>query len=390
MKNDVRKKLAEVFLKALKEEPLTWTKRFTTPYVPQNGVSGNKYKGYNKFYLSHVINAKNYSDHRFYPQSYIFGSPENRSKDWDDPTKIKVIKGEKPVYIETAFFVPVDKDSGLKPISIYEYYQLQGEDKEKYRPIRKDLPVYNAEQLTGVPKLIIKEQDQIVFTGIERHQAIELAAKNMRVVVDERKTCTACYIPSSDSILLPDRNTFDSEDDFAATKLHEMAHATGAAHRLNRDLTCSFGSADYAIEELRAEIASSFMAQEFGFSMDILLENHKAYVQSWAEAIKKDEKILTKAILDAEKIADYIEDKAEINIDKNIYDEWNKKYNFTDEELKRYGMTRAEWERYSKEEEKLISDLAKRLKQPEFTSKINNIEKKQNIKSKESERGIDI
>ena len=86
MKNDVRKELAEIFLKAIKEEPLKWMEQFTTPYVPQNGVHGNKYKGYNKFYLSHVINARGYNDFRFYPQSYIFGSPQNRNKDWDDPT----------------------------------------------------------------------------------------------------------------------------------------------------------------------------------------------------------------------------------------------------------------------------------------------------------------
>ena len=77
----------------------------------------------------------------------------------------------------------------------------------------------------------------------------------------------------SDEILLPAKNNFKTEDDFAAVKLHEMAHATGAESRLNRDMGGHFGGRQYAIEELRAEISSAFMAQEFGFDMDILLKN---------------------------------------------------------------------------------------------------------------------
>ena len=359
MKNDVKKELAEIFLKAIKEEPLKWMEQFTTPYVPQNGVHGNKYKGYNKFYLSHVINARGYNDFRFYPQSYIFGSPQNRNKDWDDPTKIKVKKGEKPVYIETAFFVPT-KD-GLKPISMYEYYQLDKEERKKYRPIRKPLAVYNAEQLTGVPEFIVEEKG-LEFTQTEKHEAIDRAARNMSVKVTESKACsTPCYVPFSDEILLPAKNNFKTEDDFAAVKLHEMAHATGAESRLNRDMGGHFGGRQYAIEELRAEISSAFMAQEFGFDMDILLKNHKAYVQSWAEVIGKDEKVLIKAILDAEKITDFIEDKAELKLFKDL----------KNEDMKRYGITHTEWDKYmSGEDEIKVIDSNKKDVQIELHKKI--------------------
>ena len=52
---------------------------------------------------------------------------------------------------------------------------------------------------------------------------------------------------------------------------------SGAEHRMNRDLSGGFGSEKYAIEELRAEIASAFMANEFGIDMpDSLLDDHKA------------------------------------------------------------------------------------------------------------------
>ena len=95
-KMDVRSNLAEIFLKSMEEQPLSWNKNFRSAKRPVNGIYKNKYKGYNRMLLSYVMNQKGYQDPRFYPQSYIFGSPENKGKEWDDPTKIKVIKGEHP------------------------------------------------------------------------------------------------------------------------------------------------------------------------------------------------------------------------------------------------------------------------------------------------------
>ena len=144
-------------------------------------------------------------------------------------------------------------------------------------------------------------------------QVIDRGAAEMGVAVKEGDYDPPCYIPVLDEIHMPQKSLFANEYAFAATMLHEMAHASGAEHRMNRDLSGGFGSEKYAIEELRAEIASAFMANEFGIDMpDSLLDDHKAYVQSWAKAISNDKNILISAIFDAEKIADYVEDKAEL------------------------------------------------------------------------------
>lgn len=47
---------------------------------------------------------------------------------------------------------------------------------------------------------------------------------------------------------------------------------------------------------------------------DSLVENHKAYVQSWLSAIKKDHNALFAAIKDADKITDYMLDKGRVDI----------------------------------------------------------------------------
>lgn len=315
-KTDVRSTLTEIFLKSIEEDPLSWHSNFKSPQRPMNGIYHNQYKGYNRMLLSYVMNKNGYQDPRFYPQSYIFGSPENREKAWDDPTKIKVMRGEKPVFIDTGFFVPKNKfdadGNKLKPISIPEYRNLPDEKKELYRPAQKSIPVYNADQLTGVEKWKeIENGKQVLDSYIL--QVIDRGAAEMGVAVKEGDYDPPCYIPVLDEIHMPQKSLFANEYAFAATMLHEMAHASGAEHRMNRDLSGGFGSEKYAIEELRAEIASAFMANEFGIDMpDSLLDDHKAYVQSWAKAISNDKNILISAIFDAEKIADYVEDKAEL------------------------------------------------------------------------------
>lgn len=74
-----------------------------------------------------------------------------------------------------------------------------------------------------------------------------------------------------------------------------------------------FGSPEYAKEELRAEIASAFTAQTLGIDSqnERHMENHKAYVQSWASILEEKPEELFAAIRDAEKISDYLIEKGE-------------------------------------------------------------------------------
>ncbi|UKI14086.1 MAG: hypothetical protein L6V85_08240 [Clostridiales bacterium] len=72
----------------------------------------------------------------------------------------------------------------------------------------------------------------------------------------------AFYKSSTDEVHLPSRGDFKSMQEFYSTALHEIGHSTGHESRLNRDLSGGFGSETYALEELRAEIASIFMEQD--------------------------------------------------------------------------------------------------------------------------------
>jgi len=47
---------------------------------------------------------------------------------------------------------------------------------------------------------------------------------------------------------------------------HETGHASGAAHRLDRDLSGRFGSAKYAMDEIIVELTSSFIMADLGIA----------------------------------------------------------------------------------------------------------------------------
>jgi antirestriction protein ArdC len=76
---------------------------------------------------------------------------------------------------------------------------------------------------------------------------------------------------------------------------HETAHAPGAKHRLDRDLTGRFGSAKYAMVEVVVELTSSFVMADLGIAHDPRAE-HAAYIASWLKVLKDDPRaILTAA-----------------------------------------------------------------------------------------------
>ena len=70
---------------------------------------------------------------------------------------------------------------------------------------------------------------------------------------------------------MPSSKYFDSEDNYKAVLLHELAHSTMHETRLNRnvDLKCKLS---YAKEELVAELSSAMLSAHFGIQTEI--QNH--------------------------------------------------------------------------------------------------------------------
>jgi antirestriction protein ArdC len=75
---------------------------------------------------------------------------------------------------------------------------------------------------------------------------------------------------------------------------------------LNRDLSGGFGSASYAKEELRAELASCAIGSMIGLPCDV--PNHASYLQSWIGVLEQDRREIFRAAAEAQRIADYVLD----------------------------------------------------------------------------------
>ena len=118
----------------------------------------------------------------------------------------------------------------------------------------------------------------------------------------------AFYSVAADSIHLPKHHTFRDDVSYQATLLHELAHWTGAKHRLDRDQTGRFGSQDYAKEELVAELSSLFISERLGIGLGRQHEEqHAGYLQSWMRALEDDAKCLFRAASQAEKVMTFLD-----------------------------------------------------------------------------------
>jgi antirestriction protein ArdC len=115
----------------------------------------------------------------------------------------------------------------------------------------------------------------------------------------------AFYSPATDHIQMPPREAFHSASAWSSTIIHELAHWSGSKTRLNRDLRNSFGSHDYAREELRAELSMCLVAAEISLE-DCDFTNSASYLRSWLEKLRSDRKEIFRAAADAQRIADYL------------------------------------------------------------------------------------
>jgi len=113
----------------------------------------------------------------------------------------------------------------------------------------------------------------------------------------------AYYVPSHDFVQVPPQPAFFEQVNYYRTCLHELTHATGHARRLARDLTNSFGSKDYAREELIAEMGSAFLCAALGIVPTV---RHADYIGSWLEVLREDSRAIFRAASDATKAAEWL------------------------------------------------------------------------------------
>ena len=173
-----------------------------------------------------------------------------------------------------------------------------GEKTDEARRVLKAYPVFNADQVEGLPERF-HPAATLELVEAEGREA-ELDAFFAAIPVNLRhQGCEAYYEPSADRVTMPPASLFNGFDHYYATLAHELSHWTGHASRLGRDLKNRFGTAAYAAEELVAELSSAMMGAELGLPVTHL-DNHASYIEHWLKLLKDDARAILTAAAKAE------------------------------------------------------------------------------------------
>jgi antirestriction protein ArdC len=249
------------------------------PAMPRNAATGHRYRGINVLTLGMSGLAFESGD----PRWATYKQAEERG--W------QVRKGERGT--TGYFFRRLELRDDSKPDD--------DEDAVRRIPLLRAFTLFHASQIQDIPPYVPPTIEEAPWRAPE---AAEIILANSGAVVrfgGDR----AFYSPATDHIQMPPHAAFATAEKYCGVLVHEASHWTGHISRLNRDLRNSFGSHDYAREELRAEIGQVMICTEIGVS-DCDFANNAAYVASWAEKLRSDRKEIFRAAADAQRIADYL------------------------------------------------------------------------------------
>jgi len=169
----------------------------------------------------------------------------------------------------------------------------------KRRFFARGYSVFNVAQVDGY-----ELEPAPVLDEAERHAQADAFLASLGVAIEHGGE-SAYYRPSTDTVHLPCFSSFRDAASHYGVAIHECGHATGAKHRLDRDLTGRFGSRSYAAEELSVEMAAGFVLADLGIAHHPR-PDHAAYIASWLEVLKDDSRAIFNAASKAQAIADWM------------------------------------------------------------------------------------
>ena len=275
---------------------------------PKN-LNGREYNGMNAFLLLLHCEKEGYRIPRFCTFDRIQQFNRTGSKDKEAKPRVSVLKGEHSFPVMLTTFTVVDKETKER-IKWEDYKLLSQEQREKYNvyPKLQTYYVFNVAQtnLKEVrPELWEKLEQEYSMPKVDRSGAFEPVD---RMIADNRWICpiklmygdSAYYSISKNEIVVPEKGQFKDGESFYSNLYHEMGHSTGAENQLDRLKPTTFGSAEYAREELVAELTAALTAQRYGMSKH-LKDDTAAYLKAWLDSLKESPQFIKTVLLDVKK-----------------------------------------------------------------------------------------
>lgn len=288
---DVYQIVTDRIIGLLEQGTVPWRKPWTSSDgMPKNLVSKKEYRGINLFLLG----------------CQQYGSPYWLTYRQAVERNGNVRKGEKASLV-VFWKLPQKQETGDKetPVTLEASVTSTKRHFQNNAPILKYYNLFNLEQCEGIvapPSEVPSYQ----FTPIEKAGQIVSGMKGRPEITYGGNK--ASYSPITDKIRMPNEDRFEKNEEFYSVLYHELAHSSGAKHRLARKEVMEvnkFGSDPYASEELVAELTNSMLCGIAGISNQTI-DLAASYIDGWLSVLRKDRKMVTVAAAQAQKAADYI------------------------------------------------------------------------------------
>ena len=295
---------------------------------PKN-LNGREYNGMNAFMLLLHCEKEGYKIPRFCTFDRIQLFNKAGKKDEEQKPRVSVLKGEHSFPVMLTTFTVVNKET-KEHIKWEDYKMLSQEDREKYNvyPKLQTYHVFNVAQtnLKEVrPEFWEKLEQEYSMPKVEKDEQYAFEPVD-RMIADNRWICpikpmfgdSAYFSISKNEIVMPEKRQFKDGESFYSNLFHEMGHSTGAEGQLDRIKPATFGSAEYAREELVAELTAALTAQRYGMTKH-LKGDSAAYLKSWLDSLKESPQFIKTTLLDVKKATSMLTqhiDKIAMEIDQ--------------------------------------------------------------------------
>ena len=284
---DLYQEVTDKIITQMEQGAVPWVQpwglvKVATPFgMPTNGNTGKAYSGINILLLwaSAIEDARTTQNWVTYKQAQALGGCVRKGE-----------SGTHVVYADT-----------FTPKSEKERAARDGDNPQAIGFLKR-YTVFNADQCEGLPEaLFVNAAPLPVAETIPRAESL-IAATGADF---RRGGDKAFYVPSEDFIQVPLQQAYFEQINFYRTCFHELGHWTGHKSRLDRNLKTSFGTKDYAREELVAEMATAFVCASLGIVPTV---RHADYLANWLEVLKDDKRAIFRAASLASKAANFILD----------------------------------------------------------------------------------
>ncbi len=262
----LQKKISNKVLEKLEEHLVPWQKPWKGwgygVGTPRNVYTKQKYFGINLILLNIASKENNF-----------------RSSWWGTIEQFAALGG---------------KVSNLNGTEILLYKEDVSSNIFKASPI----VVYNYDQVSKIADLEPK------FNLTPNYSFIDKVLKSIPAKITPNRDCEAWYYyPPDDFITIPSKEYFESglggKPGYYEALAHELCHWSEV--RLGFDIYCKS-----TIKELRAEICSSLVLQDFGCPHSIAYSNIEKWRDGWIWLMRNNPSVIFKVAAEACDAADYI------------------------------------------------------------------------------------